>query len=162
MSRGSHFVRRLLRGDESARAREWQSRALAQANARDHEDVARFRAVMACKPGDRRVLLGRARDLSGEPFWCGLPYEEVLGKHSWITGATGSGKTFATIAWLLQVLRDGRFPVVVVDLKSELSELLIELVVPTLVQARGGERLLNRLRIIRPFARDLPMLRVTE
>ncbi|MEQ1832469.1 MAG: DUF87 domain-containing protein, partial [Candidatus Eisenbacteria bacterium] len=162
MSRGSHFVRRLFRGDESARAREWQSRALAQSNARDHEDVARFRAVMACKPGDRRVLLGRARDLSGEPFWCGLPYEEFLGQHSWITGATGSGKTFATIAWLLQVLRDGRFPVIVVDLKSELSELLIELVVPSLLQTRGGQTLLNRLRIIRPFGHDLPMLRVTE
>ena len=162
MSGSSHFIRRLLRGDEADRARLWQARSIAAAYVRDHDDVARFHTAMACKPNDRRLLLGRARDLSGEPFWCGLPFEEFIGKHGWITGATGSGKSFFTLACLLQVLRDGRFPVVVVDLKSELSELLIELVLPTLVQTRGGERLLNRLRIIRPFARDLPMLRVTE
>lgn len=162
MSGGSHLIRRLLRGDEADRAREWQARSLADAYARDHDDVTRFRVAMACEPNDRRVVLGRARDLSGEPFWCGLPFEDFLGKHGWITGATGSGKSFMVLACLLQVLRDGRFPVLVVDLKSELSELLIELVLPALLRTRGGARLLNRLRIIRPFGRDLPMLRVTE
>lgn len=162
MSGDSHFIRRLLRGDEADRAREWQARSLADAYARDHDDVTRFRVAMACEPNDRRVVLGRARDLSGEPFWCGLPFEDFLGKHGWITGATGSGKSFMVLACLLQVLRDGRFPVLVVDLKSELSELLIELVLPALLRTRGGARLLNRLRIIRPFGRDLPMLRVTE
>jgi len=159
---GPDFIRRLLRGDEAGRARSWQMRSLAEAYARDHDDVTRFRAAMVCEPSDRRLLLGRARDLLDEPFWCGLPFEDFLGKHGWITGATGSGKSFFTLACLLQVLRDGRFPVVVVDLKSELSELLIELIVPALLRTRGGERLLNRLRIIRPFGRDLPMLRVTE
>jgi len=162
MSGGPDFIRRLLRGDEADRARSWQARSLAEAYARDHDDVTRFRAAMVCRPNDRRILLGRARDLSGEPFWCGLPFEDFLGKHSWITGATGSGKSYFTLACLLQVLQAGRFPVLVVDLKSELSELLTELVVPALIRTRGGERLLNRLRIIRPFGRDLPMLRVTE
>ncbi len=162
MSRGSHFLRRLIRGDETERARDWQARTLAEAYARDHEDIARFRAAMACEPNDRRILLGRARDISGTPFWCGLPFEAFLGKHGWVTGATGSGKSFMILACLLQVLRDGRFPVVVVDLKSELSELVIELLVPALLRIRGGERLLNLLRIIRPFGHDLPMLRVTE
>ena len=157
-----HLIRRVLRGDESGRARRWQARSLAEAYARDHDDVTRFHAAMACQPNDRRILLGRARDLAGVPFWCGLPFEEFLGIHGWVTGATGSGKSFFILACLLQTLQDGRFPVIVVDLKSELSELLIELVVPALSRTRSGQRLLNRLRIIRPFGRDLPMLRVTE
>lgn len=162
MSDESHFIRKLIRGDEAGRARAWQSRGQAEAYARDHEDVSRFKAAMGCTSTGRSLLLGRARDLAGEPFWCGLPIARFLSSHSWITGATGSGKSFFTLACLLQVLRDGRTPVLVFDFKSELTQLLVELIIPALLAQRGGEQLLNRLRIIQPFARDLPMLRVTE
>jgi len=158
----SHFFRRLIRGDEAARAREWQARSAQQAFARDHEDARRFRQTTVCEPGPDRIILGRGRDLEGVPFWCGLTHDEFLSRHSWITGATGSGKSFFVLGCLLQVLRAGRFPVVVVDLKSELSQLLLDVVVPALMGSPAGESLLRNLRIVRPFGKDLPMLRVTE
>ena len=162
MPRITHALRWLLRGVEAERARFWHAESAAKAFARDHDDVRRFKHATAGEPSADRILLARARDLDGTPFWCGLSFDEFLSKHGWITGATGSGKSFFTLACLLQVLRDGRFPVVIVDLKSELSELLIEGLVPALLQTRSGEQLLQRLRIVRPFGRDLPMLRVTE
>jgi len=162
MGEHSLRIRRLLRGDESQRARRSQARVAAEVHARDHADVERFHRAMATTPAEDRILLARARNLAGMPFWCGMPFEQFLSSHLALSGATGSGKTFAAIAWLLQVLRTGRYPVVVLDMKSELSDLLIELVIPALVRMRGGEALLQNLRVIRPFARDLPMLRVTQ
>jgi len=162
VTHGWQLLRRLLRGDETERARTWQAQAAAQAFARDHDDVRRFKQAMACEPGPDRILLGRGRGLDGVPFWFGMSFEDFLSKHRWTTGATGSGKSFFTLACLLQVLYAARFPVILVDLKSELSGLLLELVVPALLRGRGGEELLRNLRIIRPFGRELPMLRVTE
>lgn len=162
MGRHGVRIRQLIRGDESSLARRAQASAAIDAYARDHADVQRFVSALACRPGDGRVLLARARDLRGSPFWCGMDIEKFLSVHLALSGATGSGKTYAAIAWLLQVLRAGRHPVVVLDMKSELSDLLIELVIPALVRTRGGEALLRNLRVIRPFARDLPMLRVTQ
>jgi hypothetical protein len=162
MSRLLHGLRRLLRGGEAQRARDWHARGVADAAAAERADLVRFRELMAGDPGPARLTLGRARDIEGNPFWCGFSLDEFLKRHSWVTGATGAGKSFFTISCLIQVLRARRFPVVVVDLKSELSDLLLNLVVPALAASADGEALLRNLRIIRPFGRDLPMLRVTE
>lgn len=155
-------LRRLIRRRETARARTQQRQGVEQAHRLANAGRARFAELMARTPGPENLLLGRATDLDGSAFWCGQSIEDFLGVHSWITGATGSGKSFFTLACLLQVLRHGRHPVVVVDMKSELSELLIELVIPTLSKVPAGPKLLKGLRIIRPFGQDLPMLRVTE
>ncbi len=155
-------LRQLIRGRESGRARRQQRQAAESAHRQAHADRTRFAEVMAREPGPGQVVLGRGRRLDDSPFWCGQPIEEFLGVHSWITGATGSGKSFFALGCLLQVLREGRQPVIVVDMKSELSDLVIELLVPALMAHPGGERLLDRLRIVRPFGSDLPMLRVTE
>lgn len=154
-------LRQLLRGRQRRQARQEQLAGVDRAYRLTHADRERFAQLMSCSPGDSKLLLGRGTGLDGSHFWCGQPIEEFLGVHSWITGATGSGKSFFTLACLLQVLRGGSHPVVVVDMKSELSDLIIEIVVPALIAA-GRSDLLKQLRIIRPFASDLPMLRVTE
>jgi Helicase HerA, central domain len=154
-------LRRLVLGQEGKRARVAQRTVAEQSYRQAHADRARFGQAMACEPS-ASLVLGRGRRLDESPFWCGQPIEEFLGVHSWITGATGSGKSFFALSCLLQVLRSGRHPVVIVDMKSELSDLLIEMVIPKLLSAGGGEKVLERLRIIRPFGQDLPMLRVTE
>ena len=155
-------LRRLFRGPEGKRARAEQRVVADHAYRHAHADRNRFAQVMGCETNESSLLLGRARRLDDSPFWCGQPIEEFLGVHSWITGATGSGKSFFALGCLFQVLRSGRHPVLIVDMKSELSDLLIELVIPKLLGTGTGEKLLERLRIIRPFGRDLPMLRVTE
>lgn len=155
-------LRRLVRGQDAKRARVAQRMLAEDLFRQAHADRTRFAQVMACEPGEGVVVLGRGRRLDESPFWSGQLIEEFLGVHSWITGATGSGKSFFALSCLLQVLRSGRHPVVIVDMKSELSDLLIETVIPKLINTDGGEKLLQRLRIIRPFGRDLPMLRVTE
>jgi Helicase HerA, central domain len=88
----------------------------------------------------------------------------LLGQHAWVTGGTGSGKTFFVLCLLLQVLARGAHPVVVVDLKGELSTLLRETFLPALAASREDSReRLQDLRVIRPFDRRfLPMLRITR
>ncbi len=154
-------LRQLVRGRERSRARTEQRRSAEHAYRSAHADQDRFAQIMSCEPDKETLLLGRGKRLDGSFFWCGQSIEEFLGVHSWITGATGSGKSYFTLGCLLQVLRAGRHPVLIVDMKSELSDLLIEVVVPALVAA-GRKELLEQLRVIRPFGTDLPMLRVTE
>lgn len=155
-------LRQLLRGREAKRARVEQRLTFERAYRLVHADQDTFARVMACEPQSKTLVLGRGRKLDGSAFWCGQPIEEFLAVHSWITGATGSGKSFFALGCLLQVLREGRHPVVIVDMKSELSDLLIEVVLPSLVGTASGDRLIQNLRIIRPFGKDLPMLRVTD
>jgi hypothetical protein len=155
-------LRKLVRGREERRARLAQRRSAEAAHQMAHADQERFAKTMALEPGSGALIFGRGWRVDGAPVWCGQPIEEFLGVHSWITGATGSGKSFFTLSCLLQILQHGRHPVVVVDMKSELSDLLVELVIPALQGTGAGAALLDRLRIIRPFGSDLPMLRVTE
>ncbi|MDM7914511.1 MAG: DUF87 domain-containing protein [Candidatus Eisenbacteria bacterium] len=98
----------------------------------------------------------------GDPFWAALPSRELLAQHAWITGGTGAGKSFFVLGCLLQILKKSRHPVIVLDLKGELSDLLIRVGLPALAQTQNGPRLLRRLRIIRPFdPRFVPELRIT-
>jgi len=162
VSKFPHRLRQLLRGGEHVRAREWQARAAAEALARERADLVHFRDAMAGDPAPGRLTLGRARDIDGKPFWCGLPMADFLGRHSWITGSTNSGKSYLALSCLLQVLRSRRCPVILFDYKSELSRLVLDLVVPALAASKDGASLLSNLRIICPFGQHLPMLRVTE
>jgi hypothetical protein len=155
-------LRQLIRGRERKRARVEQRLSADQAYRLAHADQDRSAQVMGCDPNEDMLVLGRGRKLDGSAFWCGQPIEDFLVDHSWITGATGSGKSFFALGCLPQVLRAGRHPIVIVDMKSELSDLLIEVVMPSLVGTASGNRLIQHLRIIRPFGKDLPMLRVTD
>jgi hypothetical protein len=153
-------IRRLIRGQERGLARRWQAKLDLARDAGDEADRELFRARFCCRSPNERVLLGRVRDRSGNAIWCGLPAQEFLRHHSWITGATGSGKSYFTAGCLLQVLQ-AKSAVTVVDLKSELTELLLGTILPALA-ANGREDLASRIRVVRPFGDPLPALRVTE
>ncbi len=149
--------RMLLGARDVRRARRWHDRRVASEQAAEREALARFAEAFRIGPGPGRLVLARARDPEGAPFWTGVPVTRFLSVHHWICGGTGSGKSFLALAILWQVLAR-RIPVIVVDFKGELTTLLLDILLPVLTQFPGGDRLLERLRIVRPFSRYLPRL----
>jgi len=115
-------IRRMRLGSDSSVARAWQAQCASDRDRLSQADRDRFLERFRCA-AQAEVLLGRMRERDGSPTWCGLPVREFLRHHSWITGATGSGKSYFTAGCLLQVIRQGH-AVTVVDLKSELTEML--------------------------------------
>lgn len=144
-------------------ARSWQARSEAEAKCAANADTVAFGKALRCEPGSGRVVLGRVAGVSGEPFWVGVKATDLLGQHLWASGATGAGKTFACLTWLLQILHNGNVPVVVVDLKGELSALLINVVLPILAHASKKPTYVEHIRVVRPFDHEyVPRLRLTE
>lgn len=154
-------LRRLLKGPEQDTARQWHA---ATERARDADGHARreaFLRELRSSPGDDRVRLGRAQTLEGSYQWCGIHLNALCAMHVGISGATGTGKSFMIAAMLYQLVLQ-RVPLVVVDMKSELADLLLNVVVPAIV-AHGREDLLDRVRVVRPFESGrVPLLRLTE
>ena len=163
MNRFLTAARGNLVGNEAELARDWQAR-LAQSMDQDREvEGRRFVEFLGCDPTPEHIIVARGRRPDGRPFWAGLPPKDLLSMHAWVTGATGSGKSFFVLGCLLQLLRTGRHPIIVVDMKGELASLLIDVALPALTQAQAATGLLERLRVIRPFDRHyLPLLRITE
>jgi len=90
-----------------------------------------------------------------------MPQTALCAMHLGISGATGTGKSYLIAALLFQLIMR-RVPVILLDMKSELSDLLLEVIVPAAI-ARGLEDLLERVRVIRPFESGrVPLLRLTE
>jgi hypothetical protein len=157
VSRVPDAIRRLLVGDEVEIARHWQA-----ATSTERAELHRFEKNMAVRSDTGRVILGRARSSDGGWFWVGLPTEEFLSIHSWATGSTGSGKTYEVLGVLLQLLRQKKNPLVVLDLKGELAALLVDTILPALATGESREELLGTLRVVRPFDSDfVPQLRLT-
>lgn len=156
------FARSYFHGEELQLARRWQAALAADRLKEQRAEALRFERTLEVQPGREVVILARARKLDGTPYWAGLPLEQLLAIHSWVTGSTGSGKSFLVLASLIQVLRTGRHPVLVLDMKGELSNLLTTIVVPALADTAEGQILLDDLRIIQPFNRRyVPQLRIT-
>ena len=124
-----------------------------------------FRTVLDATGRKDDILLARARAADGSQYWAGLPADECIGTHTWVTGASGSGKSFWVLGWLFQILtriiRTGRGAVIIVDLKGEIAALILTVLLPALVRRHRGDALLRNLRVIRPFGRFIPELRVT-
>lgn len=156
------LLRSGLVGPEDELARSWQARVADLREKRIHEEYLTFEQTTRMEPGDGQVALGRARRLDGTPFWAGISIERFLSMHSWVTGATGAGKTFLVLACLLQILRGDACSLILLDMKGELSALLLNLAIPLLTKCRNGRRILDGLRVVRPFDRQfVPELRVT-
>lgn len=159
-----HFaaqLRRLLKGSEADLARRWHATTerARSADARARRDA--FLRQMRAVPGDGKVLLGRAHTDEGRFQWCGMSLPALCSMHLGISGATGTGKSFMVAAQLYQLITLG-VPVILTDMKSELADLLLNVVVPALV-ARGQEDLVDRVRVVRPFEPGrVPLLRLTE
>lgn len=154
-------LRRFLKGSEVDIARRWHAR---DARARDAAACARrdaFLRHMHASQGDGKVLLGRATKREGEFQWCGMPLPALCSMHLGISGATGTGKSFMVASQLYQLVSRG-VPVILVDMKSELADLMLKVIVPAIV-ARGREDLIDRVRVVRPFeAGRVPLIRLTE
>lgn len=159
-----HFtgrLRRLLKGPEADLARRWHATAerARSADTRARRDA--FLRQMRAEPGDGKVLIGRAQSDEGRFQWCGMSLPSLCSMHIGISGATGTGKSFMVASQLYQLVKLG-VPVILTDMKSELADLLLNVVVPAVV-ARGREDLIDRIRVIRPFeAGRVPLLRLTE
>lgn len=149
--------------DARSLARHWQRETAASRDREGRRDLSIFLETFGGDSDSEAIRLARASDLAGRWGWVRVPLSMFLGQHSWVSGATGSGKSFYLLAILCQVLARGDVPVVIVDLKGELSSLLRELVIPALVGTPAGDALIEHLRVIRPFDRQhLPMLRLTQ
>jgi hypothetical protein len=154
-------LRRLLKGPEQDIARRWHSTTERARNAESHARRETFLRELQSSTGDDRVKLGRAQKPGGDFQWCGLPLHRLCAMHLGISGATGAGKSYLIAALLYQLIKR-RVPVVLADMKSELANLVIDVVLPAVV-ARGREDLLDRVRIVRPFESGrVPLLRITE
>lgn len=154
------------RRSASELGRIWHRRSIEAKDLARLEDLRAFVAQLRVEPGPGIVVLGRSRDEHGKPFWVGLPRQEFLTSSVSLStvGASGSGKSVGALAVLLQLLRDGETPIVIVDLKGELASLVLEVAIPALIALGADpERLLRSLRVIQPFSRSrVPLLRITR
>ena len=154
-------LRRLLKGSEANTARRWHATTERARNADVHARRDAFLRYMRATPGGGKVLLGRAQAREGDFQWCGMPLPTLCSMHLGISGATGTGKSFMVASQLFQLVSLG-VPVILTDMKSELADLMLDVVVPAVI-ARGREDLIGRIRVIRPFdAGRVPLLRLTE
>lgn len=148
--------------DDRRLARKWQDRL---ANQPDPEMVRLALAFQARFGVSRRrgaILLGRHL-LVDPAVPVGMSVEELLSQHGWVTGATGSGKTFYVLSQLVQLLRRPRSPLVIIDMKGELSRLLQETIIPGLLGEPDATIRSDQIRIIRPYGSPyIPLLRLTE
>ena len=155
------MLRSLVGHSDVRRARDGEGLRAAALHADVYAELARFEAALGGLPGDG-IVLGRATNVQGTPFWVRMLERDFFATHHWITGASGSGKSFLVIALLICILsRQRPNPLIILDFKSELTTLLMDTVLPALVARPSGERLLANLRIVRPFGEHLPMLNLT-
>ena len=146
------------RKKDVALARKWQARVQQSNLEQEHAARRLFLDAYKASEGDGRIILGRGEDLKGRWQWCGLPLSQLLLMHILIMGATGTGKSREIAALLYQILRAG-IPTILVDMKSELSDIVLDILVPALI-ANGHS--VGPIRVVRPFAPGVvPCLRLT-
>jgi len=152
------IAQRVFVGREVALARRWQVKM------EDSSDTGRraFAKALSVTPGVRQVVLGAMKDVRGEWKWIGRPTESLLRHHAAIAGGTGTGKTSWIFGVLMQLADENRHPIILYDAKGETAELVLNLLVPRLVDMDGGEELLERLRVVRVFdPHNVPLLNIT-
>ncbi len=80
--------------------------------------------------------------------------------HQHVLGASGSGKSYFVLHELISLLRRGAVnSLVVLDMKGELAELLVDQALPALaasLPAREADALLNRIVVVDPFSTTHP------
>ena len=156
------LFRSCVLGSEPKLARMWQARMADNNNRHLHEERLRFEKTLNAESSERKILLGRTTRIDGSPSWIGVPRKDFLGMHAWVTGATGSGKSFFVLGCLLQVLENKKSPVILLDMKGELADLVLDIALPVITQHPNGQWLLDNLKVVRPFDRQfLPELRIT-
>lgn len=142
---------KLIRRDVQL-ARDWQTQLAMMAQASEHH----ARRLFLNDFGKGGVALGRAETAQG---WQWVRTDRFLASHILTTGATGTGKSREIAAVLYQILR-AQIPTFLVDLKSELSGVAVDTLVPALAH-QGID--VGPIRVVRPFdPKFVPLLRLTE
>lgn len=136
---------------ERSLARAAVERELTERHRPEAERAIALRTSMGARQLGPHVTLGQLDD--GSPY--ALPLEDFDGLFGWVSGATGSGKTRLALAWLDQLLRlmagGEAISIVVLDLKGELTELVLALTARILDEVPSAEPLLQHLLTIRFF-----------
>jgi hypothetical protein len=142
----------LSRWREQTRARAAIRGEIALRHRPEEEHVLAVRRTMTERAREPHVVLGQLDDST--PYV--LPLSEFDGLFGWVSGATGSGKTRLALAWIDQILhemaRGAAVSVIVIDLKGELTELVLSLLAERVIQRREVGRLLTNLLTVRFFA----------
>lgn len=160
MSWLAHRVQSLAGIGASESARTWQART-GDGLWLGAEDRRQILAQYESTPAPGILTLGSFADVPGDPVWLGLPVSEFSALHGQIQGASGGGKSVLAISILATLIQSGQ-PVIVVDLKHETAEFLLDVLLPALVQSPEGEAIARTVRVIRPFdQRWVAPLRIT-
>lgn len=154
-------LRQLGQHRDRDRARQWQARLAQELDPETRRRAEAFRSRFVVARQADAVGLGHHL-VPSPPVPVGMSFDELLSRHAWVTGATGSGKTFFVLGLLIELLRRSLSPIVVVDLKGELSRLLQDLILPGLAAGSHPPPWLAHVRIIRPYGSSfIPLLRLT-
>jgi hypothetical protein len=139
-------------------ARRWQLKIEGAAS----PGLRAFRRAMVAAPGSGQVIVAAIRS-GGRWEWLGLPTKRLLGCHAAIAGGTGSGKTSWLFGVLAQIACEHRYSIHLFDAKGETAQLVLELLVPLLLDGDSAHPLLDRLRVLRVFdPKNVPLLNITR
>ena len=104
------------------------------------------------------VHVGIGTSGNGQPAPIVMDEAEVRGGGHWlVTGATGSGKSFAVLSILMQLIARRPKNIVIIDMKGELAELVRTIALPSLIATLLDEQaraIVASTAVIAPFDRD--------
>jgi len=122
-----------------------------------------FLRALTVTPQAGQVVIGVCRDLRGNWSFVGMETKRLVGLHAAIAGGTNSGKSSWLFGVLAQVIMQDRCCVIVYDAKGETADMILDVMVPYLLELGVGENLLSRLRVVRVFDRRyVPLLNLTR
>lgn len=153
------LLRHILVGDERLLARAAQSREQTPLE----RDLTRFERALAVRPGPGTIVLGHILREHRTGGMVGIDVATALSRSWWWTGSSGGGKTVGCLSFVAQILRQNRTPIIVVDPKGEMAQLLRDVILPALINQQFGGKLAMDIRVVRPFDDQfVPHLRLTE
>jgi hypothetical protein len=158
------ILRRVLRPHEVERARENHRRTAEEEALHLRGDPSRAAAHLRLHAARDGIVLGKARDGAGRPYWASVAARDLLRRHLAVTGSTGSGKSRWVAGLLFQLLRlVPEVALVLLDFKGETAEWMRGDLVPAVLARGGSPVLVDQLRILRIGDPELiPCLRITE
>ena len=113
-----------------------------------------------------KISIGTSKDIEGKKFKVLQTIDNFFDGHSLIVGSSGSGKTFFVIKNILDLLTVHKGPIIIIDFKGEMFDLLVNNFLPNLLASVEDEMLnniLQRLIVINPFSdKFLPELHILK
>jgi hypothetical protein len=149
-------LRRLFMGNERALSRSAQARRVTP----EHALLRRFRREFRVRARRESpfIVFGHVPGPDGRPLAIGLPLDRLVGErgtHVLDQGPSRSGKTRLALSVVRQAIRIPKLRVFSIDPKGDLTEGR-ERILAAEIEKPGGERLLERLRVVRLFDRSTP------